>query len=302
MKLIKKLAYKTLVLLIILVGSEKLLAQQDPMYTQYMDNLLVINPGFAGSKEMGNALLVARNQWVSFDGAPSTRSFAYHSPVQDKNLGIGISLLNDKIGPQKQTGLYLDYSYFLNISETYKLGMGLKAGVSFYRADLAQLATINPDPVFDNDIYENFLPNFGVGFYLFSDDTYFGLSMPKIIENKITRTDVSSGYVSVQKIHMYVMGGKRFDLNEDIQLKTYSMLKYVKGAPVSFDLTALAGFKEKIWLGGMYRLGSSYGVLVQFKPSAKMMIGYAYDLTISELNSYNAGSHEILFSYDIDIF
>ncbi len=298
----KKIAFRALVLLFILVSSGKLYAQQDPMYTQYMENLLVINPGFAGSKEMGNALLVARNQWVSFKSAPSTRSFAYHSPVKGKSVGIGISILNDKIGPQKQTGLYIDYSYFLNVSETYKLGLGLKAGVSFYRANLTQLVTLNPDPVFDNDIYENFLPNFGIGFYLYSDDIYFGLSAPKLIENKITRTDVASGYVSVQQIHMYAIAGKKFDLNEDFQMKTYSMLKYVKGAPMSFDLTALAGLKERVWLGGMFRLGSSYGFLIQFKPTSKMLIGYSYDLSVSELNAYNNGSHEILFSYDIDVF
>lgn len=267
-----------------------------------MDNLLVINPGYAGSKDIGNALLVARNQWVSFEGAPSTQSFAYHSRISGKNVGIGISIMNDKIGPQKQTGFYLDYSYFLNVSENYKLGLGLKAGVGFYRSNLTELITISPEPIFDNDIYENFLPNFGVGFYLFSDDTYFGLSVPKLIENKITRSDVSSGQVNAQKMHVYAIGGKKFDLSENVQFKTYSMLRWVTGSPISLDITALVGLNDKIWLGGMFRFGDSYGFLAQFKPTEKMMIGYSYDLTISDLNVYNNGTHEIMFSYDIDLF
>lgn len=302
MSYIRKIAFKGIILLSILVSTENLFAQQDPMYTQYMDNLLIINPGFAGSKEMGNMLLVARNQWTSFDSAPKTRSFAYHSPLRGDKIGVGISILNDKIGPQKQTGIYFDYSYFLRVSETYRLGMGLKGSASFYRANLTDLITITPDPTFDNDIYKNFLPNIGVGLYLFSDDTYLGISVPKLIENKITRDDVATDYVSIQKIHLYVMGGKRFDINENFQVKTYSMLKWVKGAPLSADITALAGIRDRFWLGGMIRFGASYGFLAQFKPNSNMMIGYSYDLSISRLNSFNSGSHEIMFSYNINVF
>jgi len=289
-------------LLTIWVGTGKLFAQQEPMFTQYMDNLLVINPAFAGSKDVGNVLLLARNQWVSFDGAPSTQSLAYHTPIKGKKIGLGFSIVNDKIGPQKMTGLYFDYAYFLKVSETYKMGLGLKGSVSFYRANLTDLITISPDPIFDNDIYENFLPNLGIGMYLYSDDTYLGLSIPKLIENKITREDVSTGYMSVQKMHVYLMGGKKFDINENLKFKAFTMLKWVKGAPASLDITGLVGLKEKFWLGAMVRFGASYGFLAQFRPTQKMMIGYSFDLTISDLNSFNSGSHEILFSYDIDIF
>lgn len=273
------------------------------MYTQYMDNLLVINPGYAGSKEIGNALLVARNQWVSFDGAPSTRSFSYNTSFDRKNIGFGFSLLTDKIGPLKQTGVYADYSYFIRVSEDFKLGLGLKGGVSFYRANFTDLETVDPsDPVFQNDIYENFLPNMGVGFFLFSDDTYFGLSVPKLIENTITREDVSSEYVNKQQLHLYLVGGHRFELNDAFQLKPSAMIKWVENAPLSFDVSAMLGFRQRFWLGAMYRFDAAYGVIAQFKPSAKMTIGYSYDLSISELNGFNNGSHEIMLSYDLDLF
>lgn len=167
MKGIKKILFFTFFALANLVEPKLTMAQQDPLYTQYMDNLLVINPAYAGSKENGNILLVARNQWVSLPNSPITRSLAYQTPTQNKNVGLGFSVMYDKIGPQKQTGVYFDYSYFLRVSENYKLGMGLKGGVSFYRVSLTDLITIDPDPIYSQDIYKNFLPNIGVGFFLF---------------------------------------------------------------------------------------------------------------------------------------
>ncbi len=272
------------------------------MYTQYMDNLLVINPAYAGSREIGNALLVARNQWVSFDGAPTTRSFAYNTSFEKKKVGFGFSLLTDKIGPLRQTGVYADYSYFLQVSNEFKLGMGLKGGVSFYRANLTDLATVESDPIFDNDIYENFLPNVGVGFYLFSSNTFLGLSVPRLIENEITRESVSSEYVNRQEMHVYLVGGHRFDLNDNLQLKPSAMARWVQNTPLSVDVSVQFGFKQKFWVGAMYRLDEAYGFIAQFKPTPKMTIGYSYDISISELSGYNNGSHEILFSYDIDLF
>jgi len=302
MNLIKNISVLVFVLITIGFNANRAFAQQDPMYTQYMDNLLVVNPGYAGSQEVGSVLMVARSQWVSFDGAPATRSFAYNTSVENNKVGVGFSVMSDKIGPLKQTGVYLDYSYFLHVSDKFRLGMGLKGGVSFYRASLTDLETISPDPIFDNDIYENFLPNVGVGFYLYSDDTYFGLSVPKLIENNITREKLTIEYINKQQMHVYFLAGHRFDLNEDYQLKTSTLFKWVKNAPVSFDLTALAGFRQRVWIGAFYRFNDAFGIITQFKPSPKMTIGYSYDLTISELNGFNNGSHEIMFSYDLDLF
>ncbi len=278
------------------------MAQQDPLYTQYMNNLLVINPGFAGSNDYGSALLVARNQWVSLPNAPITRSLSYQSPVKNKKIGFGFSVMYDKIGPQKQTGVYLDYSYFLQVSDGFKLGMGLKGGVSFYRSALSELNTIDPDPIYSQDIYRNFIPNFGVGLFLFSEDTYFGISTPKLIENKITRVDYNSDYVNKEEIHVYLIAGRTFFPKNDFRLKTNMMLRYINNTPLSSQLNAMVGFKAKIWVGGMARIGDSFGFLTQFQASEKMMIGYSYDITTSALNLFSNGTHEIMFRYDLDIF
>jgi len=288
--------------LAMLFGTGKISAQQDPLYVQYIDNLLVVNPGFAGSNADGKILLVSRNQWVSIEGAPKTYSLSYSTPMKNKNIGLGFSMMNDQIGPQKQTGVYFDYSYFLKVSDTYRLGMGLKGGVSFYRSALTELNPIDPDPIFSRDIYKNFLPNLGVGLYLFSDKAYFGISIPKLIENTITRDDYETGYVQKEKIHFYYVMGGQFKLAEDFDMKTSSMMRLAKGAPVSLDLTVLAGFKERVWVGGMVRFKAAYGFIAQFQVTNKMFIGYSYELPVQKISNFSNGTHEIMFGYNFNIF
>jgi type IX secretion system PorP/SprF family membrane protein len=291
-----------LALMAMLFCTEKISAQQDPLYVQYIDNLLVINPGFAGSKADGKMLLVSRNQWVSVEGAPKTYSLSYSTPIKNKNIGLGFSMMNDKIGPQQQTGVYFDYSYFLKVSEKYRMGLGLKGGVSFYRSALSELDPINPDPIFSKDIYKNFLPNLGVGMYMFSENTYFGISIPKLIENKITRDDYETGYVQKEKIHFYYVMGGQFKLAEDFDMKTSSMMRLAKGAPLSVDITALAGFKELVWVGAMVRFTAAYGFIAQFQVTNRMVIGYSYELPVQQISNFSNGTHEIMFGYNFNIF
>jgi type IX secretion system PorP/SprF family membrane protein len=277
-------------------------AQQDPMYTQYMDNLLIVNPGYAGTKEIGNFMVVARNQWVAFDGAPRTRTFSFHTPVKDLSVGVGLSVLSDKIGPLTQTGVYLDYSYWVRMDENFRLSLGLKGGFSFYRTDLTSLETVDPDPIYQRDIFKNFLPNFGVGAFLFSENTYLGVSVPKLVENVISREEYSSEYVGREKMHFYLTGGHTFAVNEEISIKGHSMIKIVKNTPISFDITAMGGFRDRFWFGGMLRFGDSWGLLAQFNPTDKILIGYSYDIGFTELNTFNNGTHEIMLSYNLNFF
>lgn len=302
MRVVQKIALLTVLFLILVGAINKSYAQQDPLYTQYVDNLLMVNPGYAGTNETGKFMVVGRSQWVSFDGAPETRTFSYNTAIDEKNVGFGISVLSDKIGPIKNTGVFADYSYLLQVSDNFTLGLGIKGGVSFYRANLSELDVIDPDPIFNNDIYENFLPNVGVGFFLYSDNTYVGISAPQLIENVITHEGISIEYVNRQQIHLYVNAGHQFNFEGDFQLKASSMFRWVHGAPSSIDLSAMVGFKERIWVGGMYRFDAAYGFVAQLKPTPKMTIGYAHDITTSELSGYANVTHEIMFSYDLDLF
>ena len=301
MSRVKKIKYFLIVLVSILVTGYEVSAQQDPLYTQYIDNLQVVNPGYVGSAKVGKVLLVSRDQWVSVQGAPVTRSLSYAMPA-GSNVGIGFSVMYDKIGPQKQTGVYFDYSYFLRLNDKFKLGMGLKGGVTFYRANLTDLITIDPDPIYSRDIYKKFIPNLGIGLYAHSDNAYFGISIPKLIENVISREDYQTNYVNREEIHLYAVAGGKFKLSPDFHMKASGMLQFVKNTPISLQTTVMGGFKEKIWLGGMVRFGDAFGIVAQFQATEKMLLGYSYDITTSELSVFSNGTHEIMFSYSLDLF
>lgn len=277
-------------------------AQQDPMYTQYMENMMTINPAYAGSKDLLSMMVVSRNQWVALPNAPDTRTFAMHSPVSGSNMGLGLSFLSDDIGLVKQTGMYVDYSYKLLFSNNRTLALGLKGGINFYQANVSDLATNDPnDPVFANDVSRNFLPNLGVGAFYHAERYYFGLSIPKLIENSINKNGVSVQNISKERIHMFFMAGYVFDVNRIIKFKPSILTKYVKNAPISFDLNANFLFYDRLWLGAMYRVGDSFGGLFQLQVTNQVKIGYSYDLSISNLGAFNSGTHEILVSYDFNL-
>lgn len=276
-------------------------AQQDPMYTQYMENLLTLNPAYAGSKELLSMMVVSRNQWVSMPAAPDTKTFAVHSPISASNMGLGLSFLSDHIGPVKQNGVYFDYSYTLNFSNNRNLALGLKGGVNFYEAGVSDLATNDGgDPVFVNDINRRFLPNLGVGALFHAERYYLGLSIPKLIENKINKNGVSTQNISKEQMHIFFMAGYVFDVNRIVKFKPSILTKYVMNAPLSLDVNGTFMFYDRLWLGAMYRLGDSFGGLFQLQVTNQLKIGYSYDLPINLLGAYNNGTHEIMVSYDFN--
>ena len=301
LKLIQNFYTGLIIAVACLFISTESMAQQDPMYTQYMENLLTLNPAYAGSRDVLSAMVVSRNQWVSMPGAPDTRSFSIHSPFKDTNTGLGFSFLSDEVGPIKQTGFYLDYSYTLHLGPKRSLSMGLKGGVNFYEAGLSDLLTNDPnDPVFAEDINRKFLPNFGVGAFYYSSKYYFGLSIPKLIENKINKNSVSTQGISKEQMHIFFMGGYVFDINRIVKFKPSVLTKYVKNVPLALDVTGTFLFYDRLWLGAMYRVGDSFGGLLQIQLTNQLKLGYSYDLPINKLGAYNNGTHEIMVIFDFD--
>jgi len=293
---------KLLLIVIVMFFSLGVKAQQDPMYTQYMENIEILNPAYAGSKDVLSMMAVSRNQWVSMPGAPDTRSLSINSPINRSNMGLGLSILSDKIGVIKQNGLYADYSYKLNFSNGRVLALGLKGGINFYQAGLADLQTNDPnDPVFAQDINRSFLPNLGVGAFFSSNRYYLGLSAPKLIENKISANGFSTQNVSRERIHLFFMAGYVFDVNRIVKFKPSIMARFVANSPVSFDLNSTFMFYDRLWVGAMYRLGDSFGGLFQLKVTNQIKIGYSYDLSINQLGAYNGGTHEIMVTYDFNL-
>lgn len=278
-------------------------AQQDSQYTQYMYNTTVVNPAYAGSRGAMSIFGLHRTQWVGLDGAPVTNNFSIHTPINGSNVGLGLSVVNDRIGPSDENNVAVDFSYTINTSERYKLSFGLKASANLLNVDFTKLQIYNPgDPRFQSNIDNKFSPNIGAGIYLHSDNTYFGLSAPYLLEtNHFDKgaNNNSSSFVAREKTHYYFIAGHVFDLSANVQFKPSLLTKIVQGAPLQLDISGNFLINEKFTAGLAYRWDASFSGLVGFQVSDSWFIGYAYDMDTTKLAAYNSGSHEIFLRFEL---
>lgn len=276
-------------------------AQQDPMYTQYFFNSQTINPAYAGTWNSLGFLALARHQWVSWNGAPETYTFSVQSPVRH-NVALGLNVIADNVGREKKFGVWGDYAYKIRVTEITSLRMGLKAGFTNYSNNFMSyvlLPGIN-DPLYQSDMENKFVPNFGVGLYLHNPRWYLGLSVPKIMHQEIVSNENPNNFSLQSDIrHYFFEGGVVIDLGESMKFKPTFLTKATAGAPVQVDLTANFLFNEKFWLGTMYRTGDAVGIIAQWVFDNDLRIGYAYDYSISKLRRYHNGTHEVMISYEL---
>ncbi len=272
-------------------------SQQDSQYTQYMYNTVNINPAYAGSRDILSAFLLHRTQWVGLDGAPVTNNFSINTPLGESNFGLGLSFVNDKIGPTVENSISADIAYFIPVSENFRLSLGLKGTANLFNLDVNKLNIFNQnDPQFQN-LKSEFSPNIGAGLYLFSDNTYFGLSIPNIFETASYDDNIVA--ITRQKMHYYFIAGHVFDISEKLQFKPALLTKIVEGAPLQTDITANFLINDKLTLGAAYRWSAALSGLVGFQISKSWFIGYGYDTETTRLSNYNSGSHEIFLRYEI---
>lgn len=289
-----------LIALVCLCSFFEMNGQQDPHYTQYMYNMNVINPAYAGSKENLSFGLLYRKQWVNIDGAPSTFSLSGSSPV-GKNVGIGLSLISDQIGPVNEQNAYGDFSYTLNLGGEHRLAFGLKAGATFQRiglnSDIAGTLPIPSDDAFREDTNNIYL-NIGTGVFYYTDRYYVALSVPNML--KANHLDFNGVKYGTETQHYFLTGGYVFDLSPTLKFKPFAMLKSAFNSPSSLDLNTNFLFNEKLELGASYRVDDSFGAMINFAINPNLRIGYAYDHIISELNTVTTSSHEIILLFDLN--
>ena len=275
-------------------------AQQDPHYTQYMYNMNVINPAYAGSKENLSFGLLYRKQWVDIQGAPSTFTFSGHTPA-GKNVGVGLSIIADEIGPVKEQNVYGDFSYTLNLGGEHKLALGLKAGATFQKIGLfSEIAPSLPVPTDDgfSEDTNNIYFNLGTGLFYYTNRYYVALSLPNMI--KANYLDYNGVKYGTETQHYFLTGGYVFDLTPNLKFKPFAMLKSAFNAPSSLDLSANFLFSERFEIGGTYRVDDSFGGMVNFAITPSLRIGYAYDSIISEIKTVAPSSHEIILLFDVN--
>ncbi|MBK9420690.1 MAG: type IX secretion system membrane protein PorP/SprF [Flavobacteriales bacterium] len=275
-------------------------AQQDPQFSQYMFNLLALNPAYAGSAERLSVKALSRHQWVGLEGAPTTQTLTAHAPVFKQALGLGGTLMRDEHGPVTQYGFIVDVAYRMFLGKDQKLAFGLKGGMNLFQGDFASLHQFEAnDQVFQQNVTSKTDPQFGFGVMYYGDRFYLGISSPKLLRTQFFETD-SLQFVSEpgQRMHLYLSGGYVFNLSTYTKLKPTFMVKAVEGAPVSIDLGANFLLYEKLWLGAFYRYTDAVGALVQYNITDAFTVGYSYDYPLSALHNYSGGSHEFMLGYE----
>jgi type IX secretion system PorP/SprF family membrane protein len=272
------------------------LAQQDPQYTQYMYNLSVINPAYAGSKSHWSLGLLYRNQWTGLQGAPETGTFFLHKGLSEQ-WGIGGSVIVDRAGPVSETNAYIDLAYSLNFKEDQRLAFGLKLGATFHDIGLADLEVFDPNDPFFSENISSVTPNLGAGVFYYTNRFYAGFSIPNLLAS--VHLDANGFELGSETQHYFLTAGMVFQVAENIALKPSFLLKSAFNAPTSLDLNLNSRFYERVEIGVSYRTDDAISALVNFQITPYVRLGYAYDYITSELNPFGASSSEVLLLIDL---
>lgn len=278
---------------LLMLATQDISAQQDPQYTQYMYNMNVINPAYAGSKESLSVGALYRDQWSGVQGAPQTFTFNAHSPL-GKGFGAGLSGINDQNGPVDQTNVFADLSYTLDLGKSSKLAFGLKAGATFQSIGFTDLYFQDEmDPAFQEDVDETYA-SVGGGLLFYTDKFYVGLSTPNVLRS--THLETNGNEFGSQERHYFLTAGYVFEVNDFIKFKPSTFIKSEFSSAISFDVNANFMFYDKFEVGASYRYEDAISALASVRPTGWMQVGFAYDATQSSLRE---PSYEAFVIFDI---
>ncbi len=285
---------------IFLLSIAKLNAQTESMYSQYMFNMLSVNPAYAGNREATNLNFFQRRQWAGMQGAPQTTSVSIDGSYSANKIGWGFQMYDDRLGVEKASGAKMVLSTHLQVSQRGTLSAGLNIGLMNYRVDLLSVqGRYTPsDPAFYANL-NKWLPDVGLGIFYNTNNFYAGISIPNVLRSKVAAFDVmNSGIQKVNSTHLYFTTGFVVNVNDDVKVKPSTMLKAVSGAPLQADFNTNVWLKDVIGIGASYRTGDAVIGILELQANESLKVGYAYDVTISPLKYYNNGTHEILLRYE----
>ena len=286
----------SILILSCILGFHCMEAQQDPQYTQYMYNTMSVNSAYAGTRGHTTITGLHRSQWVGLDGAPRTQTLAIDTPI-NKRVGLGLSVVNDEVGPSDEFYGDLNFSYSIPVSDAYTLSFGLKGGLRLFNLDFTKGTQREVGDVTYQNLDNKFLPTVGAGLYLFSKNKYLGISAPNFLKDEYYDREFDA--VAAERMHLFVIGGWVFDLSDQTKFKPTFLVKHVQGSPLSVDLSANFLFNERFRVGLGYRWDDSISGLAGFQLSKNMLIAFAYDYTTTELQNFNSGTYEIAVRFEI---
>jgi len=272
-------------------------AQREAMYSQYMFNMLNVNPAYAGNRASSNVTLLYRHQWAGVKGAPRTASLSWDQRASESNIGYGIQILNDRLGLENSSTIRGFYSYRLPMKNA-ALSMGINAGVFNYQVDYTSINTAqSSDPLLNRKINQ-LSPCVGLGVLYESDKFYVGISIPDILDTYYSEDKEFIRMAS--SIHYFLNTGVIIKASDALQLKPSVMIKAISGAPVQLDASMNAWINNTFGFGASYRLGDALIGMFEVQLNSNLRMGYGYDYSISKFNKYNNGTHELMLRYEFN--
>ena len=307
MNICKKSIIAFALLPIIILGSAlNLHAQTEPMYSQYMYNMLGVNPAYAGNREATSLNFFQRIQWSGLKGAPKTTSVSIDQAIRDGKLGWGMQVYDDRLGVEAATGFNFMLSSRIRVSEKGILSGGLSLGMMNYRINLMDVNNRNTpgDISFISSAKPSqWNPSIGVGIYYNTDKFYAGVSSPSVLRSRLAKYDnFNSGVQKMDDFHLFANAGYVLEINEDVKLKPSTMIKMVSGAPIEADINLNLWLKDMLGLGGSYRTGDAFVGMAEIQATSNLRFGYAYDMPFTALKYFTKGSHEIMIRYEFGNF
>lgn len=294
--LIGKLA-KRLLAIVYMFTIYTVFAQQDPQYSQYMYNTMSVNAAYTGQRDVLSITGLYRSQWVGVSGSPRSQTLSGHTPLNNQRLGVGVSIINDQLGPASETYFNANFSYRIPVDEVgAELSLGIKGGFHLLYTDWSKGLYENQDRSFEDDL-SVFSPTVGIGAYIHADEWYFGISIPNFI-----KTDHYNDYqesLAEERLHYYFIGGYVVDINPNMKLKPAFLVKAVPGSPLIADFSGNTLIYERLTLGLAYRWGDALSFLSGFQIDERFFVGYSYDYTTTYLKNYNSGTHEIMLRFEL---
>lgn len=279
-------------------GSLKVGQRYEPIYSQYWVNGLAINPAYAGSRECFSNIILYRNQWMGFEGAPVTQTLSSHAPFKDEKNAVGLFLFHEEIGVTNYYDIFGNYAFRFQLGNG-RISLGLRAGATFFQGNYADI-NANPEGEVNDLLLENeseFFPNAGFGVYYYSENYYVGLSVPKLLSYEIESSQKKMS-VSPNNYDFLLTGGYLFELNDKVKLKPSVLFRYRLENTYQIDGSLNFILYDAIWAGFSYRKDDEWVIMAEYQATEQIRAGVAYDIGSGDLAGQHNGSLEVILRYD----
>lgn len=287
---------KIIAVILVVVATSSLSAQQQNLYTNYILNAYAYNSGVVGSQDYLQANIFYRNQWTGFEGAPKTYLLSLYGPLKKmKNAAVGGMVMADQTGLMSANTGYLTFAYHVKLNKKLRLGLGLSGGLKQYRVKLYDVKAYDQgDEYLTGTILTANTFDANAGLYLYGQKFFLGLSSMNMLNNRVN-WKADKGRLTP---HYYAMIGYKIKVKKDYEITPSVLVKYNEPAPVQMEYSLRITYKDWIWLGSSYRDQDAVAAMVGVKLMKKLNVAYAYDFPMSNIRKYQSGSHEICLSYN----